>query len=65
VLASVIVMGGSSLLFLPLADVNAALNRHSMSRGMWVGLFLFYLANYFVIVFFNVALVSVADSRLA
>jgi len=65
VLASVIVMGGSSLLFLPLADVNAALNRHSMSQGMWVGLFLFYLTNYFVIVFFNVALVSVADSRLA
>ena len=65
VLASVIVMGGSSLLFLPLADVNAALHRHSMSQGMWVGLFLFYLANYFVIVFFNVALVSVADSRLA
>jgi hypothetical protein len=65
VLASVIVMGGSSLLFLPLADVNAALNRHSMSQGRWVGLFLFYLANYFVIVFFNVALVSVADSRLA
>ena len=64
VLASVIVMGGSSLLFLPLADVNTALNRHSMSQGMWVGLFLFYLANYFVIVFFNVALVS-CSSRLA
>ena len=28
-------------------------------------MFLFYLANYFVIVFFNVALVSAASSRLA
>ena len=32
---------------------------------MWICLFLFYLANYFVIVFFNVALVSAASSRLA
>jgi xanthosine utilization system XapX-like protein len=32
---------------------------------MWVCLFIFYLANYFVIVFFNVALVSAASSRLA
>ena len=37
----------------------------SMSQGMWMCLFLFYLVNYFVVVFFNVALVSAASSRLA
>ena len=36
-----------------------------MSQGMWIWMFVFYLANYFVIVFFNVALVSAASSRLA
>ena len=58
-------IGGAGLLFLPPADVAAALKHHSLSQGMWVCLFLFYLANYFVIVFFNVALVSAASSRLA
>ena len=65
VLVSVAILGGAGLLFLPPVDVAAALKHHSMSQGMWVCLFLFYLANYFVIVFFNVALVSAASSRLA
>jgi hypothetical protein len=65
VLTSVIVLAGSGLLFLPQTEVTAALTHHSMSQGMWVCLFLFYLANYFVIAYFNVALVSAAASRLA
>lgn len=32
---------------------------------IWLGLFLFYLVNYFVIVFFNVALISAATELLA
>jgi len=32
---------------------------------VWVGVFAFYLVNYFVIVFFNVALISAATERLA
>jgi hypothetical protein len=33
--------------------------------SLWITMFLFYLANYFVIVFFNVALISAASERLA
>jgi hypothetical protein len=36
-----------------------------MSQGMWITLLVFYLGNYFVIAFFNVALVSAASNRLA
>lgn len=64
-LISVAILGGAGLLFLPPVDVAAALKHRSLSQGMWMCLFLFYLANYFVIVFFNVALVSAASSRLA
>src|SRR5882672_7662543 len=67
VLASVVVLGGGSLLFIPPVGALAlnAVNRHSLSQGMWMFLLLFYLANYFVIAFFNVALVSAASNRLA
>jgi Family of unknown function (DUF6159) len=64
-LVSIVVLGGAGLLFLNPIDVAAALKHHSMSQRMWVCLFLFYLANYFVIVFFNLALISAASSRLA
>jgi hypothetical protein len=37
----------------------------AVTQGMWVSLFVFYLANYFVVVFFNVALVAAASDRLA
>jgi hypothetical protein len=65
VLASVVVFGGGGLLFLPQNLAVTTANRQPISQGMWVCLLLFYLANYFVIAFFNVALVSTASSRLA
>jgi len=67
ILVSVVILGGGGLLFVPQPGALAviAANRHSLSQGMWVCLLLFYLANYFVIAFFNVALVSAASSRLA
>lgn len=33
--------------------------------GMWIWIFLFYAVNFFIVVFFNVALVSVAGDRLS
>src|SRR6266446_9959434 len=62
VLVSVVILGRGGLLFVPQtgAPAVAAMNRHFLSQGMWVCLFLFYLANYFVIAFFNVAMVSAA-----
>jgi uncharacterized protein DUF6159 len=39
--------------------------RTMMTQEMWTALFFFYLANYFVVVFFNVGLVSAASDRLA
>jgi len=67
VLVSVVILGGGALFLVPLSGLLAitAANPHSMPPGFRVCLFLFYLANYFVIVFFNVALVSAASSRLA
>ncbi len=65
ILISMVVLGGGGLLFLPQNLAVSATHRQSMSQGMWVCLLLFYLVNYFVIAFFNVALVSAASSRLA
>ena len=39
--------------------------RPAMSQEMWTALFFFYLLNYFVVIFFNVGLVSAASDRLA
>jgi len=66
-LFSASILGGGVLLTLPPTEILSpnTFNRHSMSQGMWFCLFLLYLANYFVVVFFNVALVSAASSRLA
>jgi hypothetical protein len=36
----------------------------TFTPGMWACLFLFYLVNYFIVIFFNVALVSIASDRL-
>lgn len=36
-----------------------------ITQGMWAYLFFFYLVNYFIVVFFNVALVAAASDRLA
>jgi Family of unknown function (DUF6159) len=64
---SVVVLSGGALLFLPELRVIGAAGGHGvpMTQGMWAWLFLFYLVNYFVVVFFNVALVSAASDRLA
>jgi len=65
--ASVLVLTGGALLFLPqLKAMGAAEGRGvPMTQGMWAWLLAFYLVNYFVVVFFNVALVSAAGNRLA
>jgi len=65
ILTSITVLGGSGLLLLPPNFSLHSVNRHSIPQGMWIAMFLFYLANYFVIAFFNVALVSAASTRLA
>jgi len=65
VLVSIAILGGAGLLFLPPNFALTAAHRQPMSQGMWITLLLFYLGNYFVIAFFNVALVSAASSRLA
>jgi hypothetical protein len=64
---SVVLLSGGALLFLPGLKATAAAGGRGvpMTQGMWAWLFLFYLANYFVVVFFNVALVSAAGDRLA
>jgi hypothetical protein len=67
VVVSVVILAGGALAFLPEIKASLATNARWQPNnpGMWVCLFIFYLANYFVIVFFNVALVSAASSRLA
>ncbi len=64
---SVVVLSGGALLFLPELRAIAAAGGRTvpLTQGMWAWLFLFYLVNYFVVVFFNVALVSAAGDRLA
>jgi hypothetical protein len=66
VLATVFVVGGGGLLAYP--SIQAALQadphwRPSLSMIV-AGMFLFYVVNYFVMVFFNTALVGAATSRL-
>jgi Family of unknown function (DUF6159) len=67
VVVSVVILAGGALAFLPEIKTSLATNARWQPNDprMWVCLFVFYLANYFVIVFFNVALVSAASSRLA
>jgi len=67
VLVSVVVLGGGGLLLGPqnLQATPSAVNHYAIPQAVWVCLFAFYLVNYFVITFFNVALVSAASSRLA
>lgn len=67
--ASLLLMCGGALVFLPQLQAFMV-NRfnHPQLTGdptMWFFLFLFYVVNYFVVVFFNVALVSTAGDRLA
>lgn len=67
--ASLLLFSGGLLVFLP--QVQTFLdNRFNHPRltadpAMWAWLFLFYVVNYFIVVFFNVALVATAGDRLA
>jgi hypothetical protein len=62
---SVMILGGSALLFRSALGVFVGSGPHAIPQGMWACLFLFYIVNYFVVVFFNVALVSAAADRFA
>jgi hypothetical protein len=66
VVISVAILGVSALFFQ--TEIAAYLasypQRPVLSQGMWACLFFFYLANYFIVIFFNVALVSIASDRL-
>ena len=65
-LVSAVILGGGWLAIAPQVASAVAANVHWRPSAplLLVGLFLFYLANYFVIVFFNVALVGIAANRL-
>jgi hypothetical protein len=68
VLVSIFIFSGGALFFLPefraLRAAGPGPHQMPIHSGMWFWLFLFYLGNYFVVVFFNVALVSIAANRL-
>lgn len=66
-IVSVTIISGAALTFRPQFEAFAAAGRHRLpiSQEMWACLFVFYLANYFVVTFFNVALVSAAADRFA
>jgi hypothetical protein len=67
--ASLLLLSAGALVFLPdfqrLMDSGVRHPLMSANSGMWVGVFIFYVVNYFIVVFFNVALVSTASDRLA
>lgn len=67
VILSVMVLGGAALFFRPEIMAFGAGGRHAlqMPQAMWGCLFLFYILNYFIVVFFNVALVAAASERFA
>lgn len=64
---SVVMLSGGALAFLPqLRAMSAAPGgRPALSQWMWLWLILFYLVNYFIVIFFNVALVGVAYDRVS
>jgi hypothetical protein len=66
-IVSVTIVSGYALAFPRQIAAFAAIGPHRppITQGMWACLILFYLANYFIVVFFNVALVSAASDRLA
>lgn len=62
---SIVMLSGGALVFLPeLRVAQAAGAKVRFTPAMMLFVFLFYLVNYFVVVFFNVALVSIASNRL-
>ena len=54
----------SASFFIPLLVVPQAFEEGPSKPVVYVGLFLFYLVNYFVVIFFNTALISAATTRL-
>lgn len=64
---SVVMLGGYALAFRPevQAFMAAGPRQPRISQPMWIFLFLFYPVNYFIVIYFNVALVSAASDRLA
>jgi hypothetical protein len=67
--ASLLLLSAGVLLFLPQFEALFIFGRQRspvvMSSGMWSWLFVFYVVNSFIVVFFNVALVGAASDRLA
>ncbi len=66
VVTALIATGGTLLLMPAMASAaaNGAQFHPNQSPLFLIGMFTMYVANYFIIVFFNVALVGVANSRL-
>jgi xanthosine utilization system XapX-like protein len=64
-IVSVMTLGGGALLFRSELGVFVGTHPPTVPQGMWAFLFFFYLLNYFIVVFFNVALVSAASDRFA
>ena len=64
---SVVMLSGGALVFRPQIAAWAASSAagHAVTQTAWGCFFLFYLVNYFIVIFFNVALVSAASDRLA
>jgi len=65
--ASVLILGTAALFFRPELQYLWATrtSRPAMPQPFWGVLFILYLVNYFIAIFFNVVLVSIAASRLA
>jgi Family of unknown function (DUF6159) len=64
VVVTFLLVAGGALIFQPQLANWSALIPHDNPEALAGALFVLYLANYFVIIFFNVALVGVANSRL-
>jgi hypothetical protein len=70
IIVTLLLLAGGAAIFLPqLGNLPALMQRNNpdaiaRSPELMGALFVLYMANYFVIIFFNVALVGVANSRL-
>ena len=66
IVTAIIATGGAVLMLPAMTSAAAAGERFNPNQSpvFLLGMFSLYVANYFVIVFFNVALVGVANSRL-
>jgi Family of unknown function (DUF6159) len=64
---SVVMLSSCVLAFRPEIQAYLAASRQHprMTQPMWIFLFVFYLVNYFIVVYFNVALVSIVSRILA